>query len=129
SQRADVRLADLIDEPWILSPPGFWHHTRTEEAFRAQGLALPQPRIVALTVALRMHLMALGPYISVFSSLVMQHVGHRFDIVALPVPLPALRLFPVVVVTLKNRTLRPVVERFIELAREVTEPWSLRSTG
>jgi hypothetical protein len=39
----------------------------------------------------------------------------------LPVDLPT-RPWPVNIVTLKNRTLSPVVERFIECAREVTRP-------
>lgn len=123
TRRADIRLVDLMDEPWILSPPGFWHHTRTEEAFRALGLTLPQPRIVSVTIPLRMHLMAAGPYISVFSGTVMRQIARRFDIVALPVPLPS-QPWPVLVVTLKNRTLRPVVQRFIQSAHEVAKSFS-----
>ena len=124
ARRDKVRLADLMDEPWILSPPGFWHYLRTEEAFRAQGLALPQARIVTVTVALRMHLMAAGPYISVFTSGVMQHIARRFGIVALPIKLHTSRPWPVVVVTVKNRTLRPVVERFIQSPRDVAKSFS-----
>ena len=124
ARRENVRLADLIDEPWILSPPGFWHYARTEEAFRAQGLALPQARILTVTVTLRMHLMAAGPYISVFTTGVMQQIAPRFSIVALPIKLRTSRPWPVVVVTVKNRTQRPVVERFIQSAREVAKSFT-----
>src|SRR5262245_60460787 len=41
-----ISLADLIDEPWILSPPGHWHHRRVEEAFRDLGFSLPKARII-----------------------------------------------------------------------------------
>jgi hypothetical protein len=46
----------------------------------------------------------------------------------LPVDLPA-RPWPVAIVTLKNRTLSPVVERFIACAREVTKSMAGRPGG
>ncbi len=46
----------------------------------------------------------------------------------LPVDLPV-RPFPVAIVTLKNRTLSPVVERFIECAREVAKSMAGRPGG
>ena len=117
-KRANLRLADLIDEPWILSPRGFWHHTRTEEAFRAEGLQMPEPRIVSVTVTLRAQLLAGGPYVSVFSGAVMKQLARQFGIVTLPIRLPS-RPWPVVILTVKNRVQRPVVERFIQSANEV----------
>jgi DNA-binding transcriptional LysR family regulator len=116
----DVRIADLLGEPWILSPPGYWHHTRVEEAFRSLGLSLPKPRVVSFNVSLRMQLMSAGPYVSVFTSSVMRQNAHRFGIAALPIALPS-KPFPVVIVTLRNRTQSAVVERFIESAREVAQ--------
>jgi hypothetical protein len=41
-----------------------------------------------------------------------------YNIICLPLDLP-IQPWPVVVVTLKHRTLSPVVERFIACAREV----------
>src|SRR5262245_14887310 len=118
-----ISLADLIDEPWILSPPGYWHHTRVEEAFLAQGFSLPKARIVASSVTLRMQLMADGPYISVFTSSVIRMHAHRFGIAALPINLPS-KPWPVVVVTLRNRTQSAAVERFVESIRQVANSLS-----
>jgi DNA-binding transcriptional LysR family regulator len=118
-----VSLGDLLDEPWILSPPGYWHHTRVEEGFRAQGFSLPKARIVASSVILRTQLMADGPYISVFTGSVMRQHAHRFGIAALPINLPS-KPWPVVVVTLKNRTQSAAVERFIESVRQVANSLS-----
>ena len=78
TRRSKISLDELAEEPWILSPPGYWHHTRVEEAFRAQGLSMPKARIVSFTVTLRMELMATGPYISVFSGAVMRQNAERF---------------------------------------------------
>src|SRR5262249_1722738 len=38
--RSDISLADLMAEPWILSPPGYWHYVCVEDAFRTHGLDL-----------------------------------------------------------------------------------------
>ena len=118
-----ISLADLLNEPWILSPPGYWHHTRVEEAFQAQGFSLPKARIVSTSYTLRTQLMADGPYISVFTSSVMRQNAHRYGIAALPINLPS-RPWPVVVVTLKNRTQSAAVERFIESVRLVANSLS-----
>lgn len=127
TRRRKIDLAELIGEPWILSPPGYWHHTRVKEAFEALGLRLPNPSLLAVTVNLRMQLMAAGPYISTFTGSVMRYNAHQFGIVALPVTLPH-RPWPVVVVTLKNRTQSPVVERFIKAAHQVAKSYTFEHT-
>jgi hypothetical protein len=47
---------------------------------------------------------------------------------ALPVGVP-LQPWPVVILTLKNRTLSPIVERFIECAHEVAKSFVDRELG
>ena len=101
--RPAVSLAELIAEPWILSPPGYWHYARVEEAFRAQGLSSQRREFFSQSVNLRMDLMSNGPYITVFTGAVMRQSARHFGIVSLPVRLPS-RPWPVVIVTLKNRT-------------------------
>jgi DNA-binding transcriptional LysR family regulator len=125
ARRSKIELAELIDEAWILSPPGYWHHKVVEEVFRANGLSPPKASIVSLTVTLRMRLLADGPYITAFGSSVMRHNAQRFGIAALPVTLPS-PAWPAVFVTLKNRTQSPVVERFIESAYEVAKSFPTR---
>jgi DNA-binding transcriptional LysR family regulator len=55
------------------------------------------------------------------SSAIPRFHGARRSIKVLPVDLPDL-LCPVVIMTLKNRTLNPVVERFIAHMRDFTRP-------
>ena len=118
--RSDIGLAELLGEPWIFSPPGYAH---AEEVFRGQGLNLPEGRIISLSVTLRMHLMSNGPYITMFPRSVMRQLAHRFGIVPLAVSLPS-KPWPVVVVTLKNRTQSAAVESFLKSAREAAQSFS-----
>jgi DNA-binding transcriptional LysR family regulator len=116
ARRRKITLAELIDEPWILSPPDTWAYLRLAEAFQALGLAMPKASFVTLSVHLRNHLLASGRFISVFP----KSIADRYAQKVLPVDLPV-RPWPVVMVTLKNRTLSPIVERFLECARDVAK--------
>ena len=120
TRRRKMNLAELIDEPWILPPPDTWHHARVAEAFQARGLGMPKASFNSLSMTLRMQLMAAGPYISVFANSVMRLNAHRYNVMVLPIDLPA-PPWPVVLVTLRNRTLTPVAERFVACAREVAK--------
>jgi DNA-binding transcriptional LysR family regulator len=128
ARRRKVDLAELINEQWILAPPDYWHYRRVEEAFNARGLGMPKASLVSLSVTLRTQLMAAGPYISAFGSSVMRHNAQRYNITVLPIDLPH-QPWPVVIVTLKDRTLTPVVERFIVCAREVAKSFADRPSS
>jgi DNA-binding transcriptional LysR family regulator len=114
ARRRKINLAELIDEPWVLSPPDTWAYLRLAEAFQALGLGMPKACVVTLSVHLRNHLLAGGRLLSAFP----KSIAVRYAQKILPVDLPV-RPWPVVMVTLKNRTLSPIVERFIACAREV----------
>lgn len=116
ARRRNIRLAELIDEPWILSPPDTWAYLRLAEAFKALGLGMPKASVVSLSVHLRNHLLAGGRFISAYPKSIADRYGHK----VLPVDLPP-QLWPVVMVTLKNRTLSPIAERFLECGREVAK--------
>ncbi len=111
-----IDLAELADEPWILTPPNTWNSMILAEAFRSRGLDLPKPHLVTFSVPLRASLLASGPYISAFPHSIMQLSAGRLSVTVLPIDLPV-RPWPFVIVTLKNRVLNPVAQRFIEHAR------------
>ena len=121
ARRRKVNLAELIDEPWLLTAPDTWNYQRVMEAFQARELPMPKASVVTLSPPLRAHLVANGPYISPFitSSLRLLDTD-RYPIKVLPVDLPD-RTAMIAIVTLKNRTLSPVVERFIEHIRDFTK--------
>ena len=123
ARRRKVDLAELIDEPWILSPPNTWSHARVAEAFRARGLEGPKAGLVTFAMDLRAKLPARGRFITVVPKSGLRPDGDRPALKMLPVDLPA-RPWLVTILTLKNRTLSPVVERFIECAREVAKEFA-----
>jgi len=71
-------------------------------------------------VPLRVHLLASGPYITEFANSTFKLYADLYGLMALSVDLPV-RPWPILIATLKNRTLSPVVERFIGCAREVAK--------
>ena len=125
ARRRKIDLAELMNERWILSAPGTWNHSVAAEAFRAQGLDLPAISLKTLSVHLRANLLTSGPSITVIPRSVIRLYGDRFSLKVLPVDLPA-RPWRVTIVTLKYRALSPVVERFIECAREVAKSFADR---
>jgi DNA-binding transcriptional LysR family regulator len=118
--RRKIDLAELIDEPWILTPQGAAIYNHVMQAFRARGLATPAVTIGTQTGALRGDLLATGRYIAPLPRSIFNLYAKQFPLKMLSVDLP-IRAWPVVLVTLKNRTLSPVVERFIECTRNLAK--------
>jgi len=94
------------------------------EAFRLRGLALPKVRVTTYSVDLRMDLLQSGSGITVFPSSILRLNADRFPLRVLPVDLPT-QPWPVAVITLKRRTLSPVVQLFIEELRAFARENSL----
>jgi DNA-binding transcriptional LysR family regulator len=114
ARRRRIALTELIDAPWILPAPGTWTHLRVAEAFQILGLTMPKVSLVTLAWPLVAHFLANGEFITGCARSVARLSGLK----ELPIDLPV-RPWPVLMVTLKNRTLSPVVERFMESARVV----------
>ncbi len=117
--RRKIDLAELVDETWILTPPDSQIYLILAEAFRARGLDIPKACLMTFSVPLRTNLVATGDFITVLPSSVLRSNGNEFPLKALPIELPG-RPWPVAAVTLKNRTLSPVTQRFIDHVRTFT---------
>jgi DNA-binding transcriptional LysR family regulator len=126
---SNIDLAELIDEPWILSGPTALNRRFGEEVFRAAGLSPPDPRIATNSIILRARLISGSPYLGIFLSSVLRRlIADNYAITALPVGVRAPAL-SICIVTLKNRTLSPVVERLLECVREVAAPFAGKPAG
>jgi DNA-binding transcriptional LysR family regulator len=86
----------------------------TADAFQVAGLELPKISVVTLSVPIRIDLIVTGKFISIIS----KSLAERYSLKILPIELN-LRPWSVVIISLKNRTLSPVVQRFIECCRDV----------
>jgi DNA-binding transcriptional LysR family regulator len=126
ARRRKIDLAELVDEPWLHSAPDTWNSARLAEAFQARGLPMPRANLVSLSVPIRAHMLVHGPYIASIALAALRLYTERYPIKVLPVDLPD-QTTPIGLVTLKNRTMSPVVERFIERVRNFTRP--MRENG
>ena len=116
ARRRKVELRELVDEPWLITPPETASSRNLEQAFRACGLELPAAGMVTYSMQLRAKLAVRGRFITVVPRSLLRQ-DREGQLKMLPVEVP-MRPWLVTVMTLKNRTLSPVVERFIECARE-----------
>jgi DNA-binding transcriptional LysR family regulator len=119
ASRRKIDLAELIDEPWALAARASWNRTISEEMFQAAGISRPEPMVTTDSVVLRARLIATGPYLGMFMSSVLRRlIADGYALTALPVDLHA-NASCMSIATLKNRTLSPIVERFLVCVRGV----------
>jgi DNA-binding transcriptional LysR family regulator len=116
ARRRKIDLADLADEQWVLSAPECRTHAAIKEAFDARGLKPPQAALISQSIPLRLSLVASGAYLSAFPESIRSFKGYQDDVSILPIDLPASPT-PFAIITLRNRNLNPVAQRFIEHLR------------
>jgi len=121
TRRRRLTLADLMDEPWTMPPLDGGYGLLFVDAFRHAGLDLPRNSVVTYTNPARSALAANGRFLTIVPESGLRFNATEAAITALPIHLPTTRR-PVAIVTLKNRTLSPTAQRFIECAREVARP-------
>jgi DNA-binding transcriptional LysR family regulator len=125
ASRRKLALQDLMDEPWILSPPETAVGALHAEVFHACGLELPPAAVVHTSIQLTVALLATGNFLALVPGSLLMFSTHSLAIKVLPVPLP-IRPGPVGIVTLRNRTLSPAAQLFIACIREVAKPLASR---
>ena len=123
ARRRRVTLADLMNEPWALAPPGNIAREWVTDAFAAAGLELPRASMVTTTGVARIALVAKGRFLAIASETVLRFGDWERAIKVLPIDL-ATKAGAVGIITLRNRTLTPVAQLFIDCAREVAKPFS-----
>jgi DNA-binding transcriptional LysR family regulator len=117
-RRRRIELAELVEEPWVLSPPGSGIGSIAMDAF---GTSVPRMTVVTNSPHVRMSLLATGRFLTIFPTSGLRFPTEHPELRSLPVKLPMARV-PTGIVTLKNRTLSPVARLFIENARTVAKP-------
>jgi DNA-binding transcriptional LysR family regulator len=125
TRRRKVALGDLMNEPWTLPPPESLSGSVIAEAFQAHGCGLPRTAVIASTVPVRDALLASGRFITIVPDSVLKFPTKNTAIRRLPIELPTARR-PIAIVTLKNRSLNPVTQVFVEACREVAKSLDAR---
>jgi DNA-binding transcriptional LysR family regulator len=120
TRRRRVRLAELMHEPWVLPPPESLSGSVVVEAFRAEGLHFPPTAVITSTVPVRTSLLATGPYLTIAPDSVLAIPIRNPALKRVPIDLPTTRR-PIGIITLKNRTLSPVAQLFINQTREIAK--------
>jgi DNA-binding transcriptional LysR family regulator len=118
AKRRNLTLADLIGEPWVLAQPGSLARSLHEEVFRNSGLEPPSATVLTVSLHLYMRLIETGHWLGLVPASVMRFGGKGMRLKVLPVKTlspPA----PVGLITVRDRTLTPLAERFIECTRKV----------
>jgi DNA-binding transcriptional LysR family regulator len=125
-RRRRIELAELMGELWALPPPDDSFGPFVVEAFRASGLDFPRATVVASAIEMCANLLRTGRYLSVIPEFWLQLPDRHPFIRKLPVELPITGA-PIGIIMLKNRMPSPVVQRFIDCAREVAKPLTRRN--
>jgi DNA-binding transcriptional LysR family regulator len=118
ARRRKVELEELLGEPWLLPGDDFY----LAEAFQSQGFAAPKFGMTSYSVYQRILLLATGRFIGLLSGSVLRFSpAEHFSLSILPVDFFRLT-WPIAIVTLKDRTITPVVQTFIDCIRDVARP-------
>ena len=91
------------------------------DAFQSKGLAFPTKGVRSYSLHERISLLATNGFIAAESGSVLRFNMPRLSLKVLPVDL-ATGFFQLGIVTLKNRTLSPVVHTFLDCVRKVASP-------
>jgi DNA-binding transcriptional LysR family regulator len=103
-RRRKFTLAELVDEPWVLTPS--MHSTLLAEAFQASGLAIPTVNVRVYSTHQSINLIATSRFISALSGSVLRFGTQRSLLKVLPIDFP-IQPWSVGVVTLKDRMVSP----------------------
>jgi DNA-binding transcriptional LysR family regulator len=128
AKRRNLTLADLIGEPWVLAQPGSLARSLHEEVFRRSGLETPSATVVTVSLHLYMRMIETGLWLGFVPASVMRFGGQGMRLKILPIKVsspPA----PVGFVTVRDRTLTPLAERFIACMRKVANSDTGRASG
>lgn len=126
AHRRKLRLDEIKEGPWAIPSHDVYAGGLIAEAFQSQGLEPPLPHVTTQALTMTIGLLTTGPYFMITASSALHFIAHWLSLRVLPVPFRH-RPSPVVIVTLKNRTLSPLAELFIQRAREAAKALTSRN--
>lgn len=122
-RRRGIKLADLVDDPWVLPPLDTPNGALHVKAFRAASLDVPASAVFTFSLPLREALLSAGRFLATAPGFLMRSGLKHPWLRVLPVELPVARS-PIAMVTLKKGTPSPLAELFAKHVREVAQELS-----
>jgi DNA-binding transcriptional LysR family regulator len=126
ARRRKITLTELMNEPWISFPTNSVVNSYIEKGFRAHGLELPKPSITSFSTQVRLHLLETGRFLTILHDSVLWFAARHCSLKVLPVDL-LIPPMPIAIFRLKNRTVSPVVQLFVDQAHAIAKSWALVS--
>jgi|SRR5262245_6974255 len=120
ARRRNIALSDLAHEAWTLPTTPLVRGV-LQQAFEAHRLQPPSEQVTSNSILLRTQLVASGRFLSVLPNSVVANNAKEWSVSALPIEL-GVKSPPVTIVTLKNRTVCPAVQLFIQRLRAMVKP-------
>jgi DNA-binding transcriptional LysR family regulator len=120
AKRRKITLAELLNEPWVLPPPGSDLGAVAMRVFPAAGLDYPRAAAFSFATDVRLNLVATGRFLTICATSALKFPRRRPAVRALPVD-TQMDSVSIGIFTLKNRTLNPAAQHFIEHARGVAK--------
>jgi DNA-binding transcriptional LysR family regulator len=115
TRRRKIKLANLLNETWILPPPNTTSGDYVAETFRHAGCEPPRAHVVSFSIPLHQHMLATGRFVTSLPRSLLQFAKH-LPLARLSVDMPALPR-PVGIMTLTNRALSPLAQLFVDHVR------------
>jgi DNA-binding transcriptional LysR family regulator len=120
TRRRKLTLEEIANEPWTLYPYDSAFGSVIAETFRANGREPPPLTVPTLSVFLQNELLSTGRFLTVLPGFMLNVPGRFPRLKALPVTLRN-KAMPIGMITLKGRTLTPVAQMFMDIARAVAK--------
>jgi DNA-binding transcriptional LysR family regulator len=122
TRRRQVKLAELVKEPWCGPSFDSFPWSLVGDAFRERGLELPRIVVNTRSILARYGMVATGRFLTILPRTALHFSAKSLSLKRVAVDMPDLT-YPVGIITLKNRTLNPVAHLFIDCCREVAKPF------
>src|SRR5258708_6069110 len=119
--RRKITPADLVNERWCLPPSDHPARSALIYGFRRCGLEPPQSIVTIASAQFTSNLVAKGQFLGVQSTGLLGFSPPSVPLKVLAVDLQMPAWSPISIITLKNSTLSPVAQLFIDSALEVTK--------
>lgn len=120
ARRRSISLEEVADQRWVLPMPQSPVSQQFRSAFERLELRLPQSVVTSMSLLVRYELLATNRFVTVLHGSLLQFGNMPSHVRVLPIELSAGILIGLIKV--KDRTVAPVAELFMERMREIVEP-------